>query len=84
MLKAIINDVHSFILIQKLVHLDNDFTGPTVKAALTMLAVGQTRLPAQDPFPKFHPDAACAVILLKCKPQIQLCLLWLHQPSMNT
>lgn len=76
--------VHSFIHIHKLVHLDNDFTGPTVKAVLTMLAGSQTRLPAQAPFPKFHPDAACAVILLKCKPQIQLCLLWLRRPSVNT
>lgn len=48
-----------------------------------MLEVSQTRLLAQALFPKFHPDAACAVILLKCKPQIQLCLLWLHRPSVN-
>lgn len=34
--------------------------------------------------PEFHPDAACTVILLKCKPQIQLCLLCLSWPSVNT
>lgn len=77
--------VLSFIRIdEEAAHLDNDFTGPTVKAALTMLAEGQARLPAQAPFPKSHPDAACAVIPLKCKPQIQLCLLWLRRPSVNT
>lgn len=82
--KTITNDVHSLNYIHKLVHLDNDFTGPTVKAVLTMLAGSHTRPPAQAPFHKFHPDAACAVILLKCKPQIQLCLLWLCRPSVNT
>lgn len=82
--KPITNNVHSFFRIHKLVHLDNDFTGPTVKAVLTMLAGSHTRLSAQAPFPKFHPDAACTVILLKCKPQIQLCLLWLCRPSVNT
>ena len=65
-------------------HLDNDFTGPTFKAALTTLAGSHTRLSARAPSPEFHPDAACAVILLKCKPQIQLCLLWLCRPSVNT
>lgn len=64
--------------------MDNYFTGPTVKVVLTMLARSQTGLLGQVLFPKFHPDAACAVILLKCKPQIQLCLLWLRRPSANT
>lgn len=31
-----------------------------------------------------HPDAACAAILLKRKPQIQLCLLFLRQLLVNT
>lgn len=72
------------ICVHKLLHMDSNFTGPSDKAVFTMLAGSQTRLSAQAPFPKFHPDAACAVILLKCKPQIQLCLLWLRRPSVNT
>lgn len=81
---ATTNYVHSSIYIHKLVHLAHYFTWPTFKAVLTMLAGSHTGLLAQAPFPKFHPDAVCAVILLKCKPQIQLCLLWLCWLSVNT
>lgn len=77
--------VISSITIQRVVNLDSDLTGPSVRAARTLLVRSQTRLPTQAPFPPtFHPDAACAVIPLKCKPQIQLCLLWLSWPSVNT
>lgn len=75
--------VISFINIQRVVNLDSDLTGSSVKAARTLPVRSQTRLPAPFP-PTFHPDAACAVIPLKCKPQIQLCLLWLSWPSVNT
>lgn len=73
---------NSFNGFYELVQPDNDFTGPTAGAGPAMLAARQTRLPA--PFPKFHPDAACAADLLKCKPQAQLCLLWFHRLSANT